>query len=156
MKKIVLGIIAACILLITSCAKDNTTPAPITVFNGWSFKGNTYYTFISKLANDTLVSVDDTLGNYHSLLFIFPNVPTANGSYQVVNHSATPTGNQVKISYLTYGFPSVFNSLGGDTSNAVVTITNGKVSVSVNNIRLLSSTTAIDTSLLTATVSQSQ
>ena len=149
--------IAICLLVLPSCNKDTpaTTTTP-TAFNGWSFKGNTYYTFISKFSGDTLKAVNDTLDAYSTLSFIFPAVPTANGTYRVINHNSIPAANQVTISYSTLGFPSTFNSIGNDSVNATVTVASGKVTITVPNVNLLSSTTAIDTSVLSATVTQSQ
>lgn len=155
MKKLLVAVIAATLLLIASCDKSNSLTSNNTV-NGWSFKGNTLYTLISKTKDSVLYAVNDTLGNYTTLSFVFPTLPTASGTYRVINHNTVPTGNQVTISLRTVNVTSVFNSIGNDNIDATVTVTNGKIAIAVPYVNLLSSTTSNDTSQLYATITQTQ
>lgn len=155
MKNLLAAFAAITLLLIASCNKDNSYVANNTI-NGWAFKGNTYYTLIARVKDSTLYAMTDTLGNYATLSFIFPSSTIDNGTYRVINHNTTPTGNQVSISLHTIGQTSIFNSIGNDNVDAKVTVSGGRIAIFVPNVNLLSSTTSNDTSQLYATIAQTQ
>jgi hypothetical protein len=154
MKKILFAMLAIT-LLIASCNKDNTTTTTTAPVNQWTFKGNTWYTFISQFHGDTLTAVTDTTqSGYNGVSFVFASVPTDSGVYRVVNYATIPTGKQVTIFYTTYGSANVFRSMGFDSVNATVTVKNGKVAITVPNVYLQASTTAIDSSQFYGTITQ--
>ena len=155
MRKVLFAVIAATILLATSCKKSSSTP------NQWSFEGNTYPVTTCADHSGSLIgtctSANSTL-NGASVTVSFPGGadPTASGTYTVVN--SYPTGNQVQISMTTGGVSQlVYNSTGSGNAQVTVKVaTNGYVTMTGSGITLQNSNNVTDTSGLTLSLTQTQ
>ena len=131
MKKLIFGALALT-LAISSCKKDdNGTPA-----NSFSVNGTTFTTLstngVTVVGSGVLVSgTNGTSGG--SLTFDFPGTTTpAAGTYKVIDNNNTPAANEVAFAAAsTVGGNNAYESTGAGTVNAVVTVSGGKISISM-------------------------
>ena len=128
-------------------------------YNIWTFKGTSDTSLTAQAVSDTIQATNFTatnISNVSAITFAFSALPTADGSYQVVNDLFTPpAANQVAI-YLTT--PSGFNygSTGHDNATANVSIVGGKVFISLSSAMMVNTTNPADSSVLAATIRQTQ
>ncbi|XZF13873.1 hypothetical protein ACTHGU_18985 [Chitinophagaceae bacterium MMS25-I14] len=155
MKNILLSTLALSALLAVSCTKQNT----VAVTDNWTMGG------VSHLVKDTqsfekgaqAYMAKDVYGN--AIYFYFRSLPSMNGVYRIV-HNQNPLSNQVVVSTQSIG-QSAYQSIGDDSTDAVVTVSGDKVTIAVPNIWVGNVNTLIndstwrptDSTLLSATAS---
>ena len=154
MKKILIVIVALSTLTIVSCKKT----APVNA-GSWSFKSATY-TVSSAIANsnidNSLVAISTSNGGYGQLQFFFYSLPTATGTFTVVNGAPDTTGTQISLAMTltkgsTYTGPTYVPNAAG---TATVTVTNGMMKISMPAIDVINTADSTDHSPLSATITQ--
>ena len=156
MKKILFVIVALSMLTIVSCKK-----AAAPTYGSWSFK-SANYTVSSAIANsnidNSLVAISTSNSGYGQLQFFFYSLPTAGGTFTVVNGAPDTTGTQIAIALTltkgsTYSGPTyVPNAVG----SATVTVgSNGLMKISMPAVDMINTADSTDHSALSATVTQS-
>jgi hypothetical protein len=128
-------------------------------YNVWTFKGTSDTSLNAQAVSDTIQATNfssTNIAHVSAITFSFSALPSASGSYQIVNDLSIPPGaNQVAI-YLTT--PSGFNygSTGHDNATASVTIAGGKVLISVPSAMMVNTTNPSDSAALSATIRQTE
>jgi PKD repeat protein len=140
----------------------NTKPFTIIVLrasNVWTFRGITDTSSFAQAVGDTIQTTNFTASNSNNisnLLFIFSALPTVSASYQVVSDFfATPSASQVAI-YLTTPSGKIYGSTGNDHVNANITVSGGKVFISLPSAMMANANNPSDSAALTATVRQTE
>jgi hypothetical protein len=149
MKRIIFGLLAAAILMISSCAQENAgNPG-----GAWVFKSVTYNPLSCRADSSRLISTNGA----NSMTLVFNNntgsLPAANGDYTVVSTTPAPGQVQVKASVGTAQYISTGGN-GAQSVNVTVSNLNSRITVSGSAIQLLNTTTATDSGKLTFTVNQ--
>ena len=156
MQKTILGVLAAGLLLITSCSKNNSSPG-----NSWTFRTVTYNATTCQGVASTLTASNLSGSNtatYGTLECTFNGTTLpASGSIDTVV-SGVPTNNkQIGISATINGASTSYRATGGNGIQLVtVSVSNGKVAVSGSGIELVNTGTASDSSSLTLNITQLQ
>ncbi len=161
MKKVIFGIIAVTLLMITSCTKNNNPGG------SWTFQSATYNTAScttsSASATLTVSNTSTPAINSVSMVFSFFNgLPTTNGTYTVLNansHILLPSGNWVVINAsMGEAMTQQYYSTGGGNGpqKLSVTMNNGKISISGSGIELANTANPSDSSALTVNITQLQ
>ena len=149
------------LLIISSCEQ----PALITTQGGsWTFEALGYNAL--SVWTDTASAKINASGrsnnNNFGMSFNFLNgYPHAPGTYTIVNAHNTgrlPAGNFVAITANITGSNSAsyYSTGGGGTQTLTLGFTNGKVSMTGNNIELLNTSNASDSSTLSFNITQTQ
>jgi hypothetical protein len=146
-------VILTFILFLVSCSKPatNTLNNTIPSSNTWIFKG-----VINTLTTDTIAGDDmvaSSISN-NTLTFYFNNIPTTSGIYNVVSGTNLISTNQISISIRNNSGMVTYISAGTDNVKANITVTGGKITVSVPNVILLSPSNSSDTGILSANTTQ--
>ena len=152
MKKIFAFALSAFILtMIASCSHSNTASP-----NSYTFKGTSYnaatITSAGGVLQATNLSASNTV-NITNTNIAFGAFPTTSGSYRVVNYNNTPASNEVVIGFADASGTDYF-STGSENKYATVTVTNGKVSISVPNVWLQSTMSQADSGQYSAHFTQ--
>ncbi|PZF75019.1 hypothetical protein [Taibaiella soli] len=126
MKKILLGAATLSVIFATSCKKDDNGPS-----NSFTLAGATYNpTIVSKsdaAGYSVLASTDQT--NVYTIQFNI--VPVIGGTFNIVDD--VEADNQIKITAVTQGgVKSIYESID-NAGTANVTISNGKMSVTLSD-----------------------
>lgn len=155
MKKILLSA-AALTVLFAACSKsDDDNNASST----WKV-GGTSYTALT-VSEDTsllignLVAVSGTGNNVNSFAIIFDSaIPTANGTYKIV--SSPDSSNEVSIWAINTSGSSMTSYTSSDwaNANATVTVSGGKVSVSVPEVWAINDDNASDSVKISGSITQ--
>ena len=126
----------------------------------WTFQGITdtaYYA--AAVGGDTIQTSNfsaTNISNVSNIVLIFSALPTANGSYQVINDQfSTPTATQIAV-YVTTPSGRNYGSTGRDNSSATVTLIGGKVKVSLPSVMMVNLAVPSDSSALSAIVTQTE
>jgi PKD repeat protein len=125
--------------------------------NTWTFQGVTDSSTSATAVNDTIQTTNfssSNTANISNLLFAFSAVPTADGTYQVVNAQfSTPGANQVAV-YVSTPSGRNYGSTGNDNATATVTIKGGKVNIVLPSAMMVNVSNPNDSASLSATVTQ--
>lgn len=148
MKKIIFGLVSACILLISSCSQDSS----INPGGAWVFKTITYNPLGCHADSSKLVSTNTGA----SMTLVFNNtgtLPAANASFMVVD--TTPLPGQVEV-LATVGTANYRSTGGNGTQTVTVTVSNldSRITASGTAIELRNLATATDSAGMTFTVIQ--
>jgi len=146
-------------LTLTNGGTTTTRTFSITIIrNNWTILGTTYNTdsVTASASAGTLAAFNMTQGNANTLTFLFPTLPTAGGNYAVVNYNTIPTGNQVAVFAYKYmgQIHTLYGSSGGGT--ATVSVSGGRISLSMPAISVVNSNNAADSSTLSVGITQTQ
>jgi hypothetical protein len=122
-----------------SCSKksDNGTQ-PLTATN-WTFGGTTYKGTYTGITNNDLIANDNAITTFPNIEMQFGSTPTA-GTYTVINNltdNGTIGSTQCYINMSDGNGDYEYYSYNGGT--VTVTINNGKVTASFNNIGMATS-----------------
>jgi hypothetical protein len=127
-------VVPALLLLLASCAKN---PAPTS--NYWIFKQATYTAdAVSYSNNGGNFITGSNLYSNAKINFSFYALPTANGTYRVVN-SQFPGPNEVQVT-VTDTASHFYYSTGTDNVNATVTMVKGYAGISLPKTWMISAT----------------
>ncbi len=168
MKNAVLALITVCIMCLGACKKDankkptNTSNVPA---DGWTlgttqFKeaigartitnsGGHAYTVV--VAFDALPSGSNPTTN--TFQAVFATAPTANGTYHVVLFPGPTVLAADEIGIVAAGPDASYTSTGSASVDATVTVTGGKVKVSVPAVQV-KKTTSTDVLNVTGTITE--
>lgn len=128
-------------------------------YNIWTFKGASDTSQNAQAVNDTIQATNFTatnLTNVSAITFAFSALPTVNGSYQIVNDLFTPpAANQIAI-YLTTPSGANYGSTGHDNATANITVTGGKILISLPSAMMVNTTNPADSAVLSATIRQTE
>ena len=151
---------AAAVLIAPSCKKTSTsTPAPSSSVpsNGWKLGTTTYSTVLTnRLASINELSAYDgtpsgSTPSVNTLNVYFSTLPTAGGTFHIVNYPATLGVNEVGVAAATYSPGADYVSTGHDGIDATVTVTSGKIKVVIPAV-WVKNTTGADSLKLTGTL----
>jgi hypothetical protein len=140
MNKRILSALLSFVLLV-SCAKSDDDETPVTTTAGWKLGTNTYTSVFSMRvatgSNTAVTSMDaiptgSNSANVNTFIAYFPTVPTTNGTYRVAAYPSALTATQVGIA--AGGPNGTYVSTGAGTVDATVTVTGGKLTITVPNI----------------------
>ena len=139
MNKRILAALLSFVLLI-SCSKNDDDETPVAVTNGWKLGANSYTTvFAMRVATggNTAVTAMDAIptgssSNVNTFIAYFSTVPTASGTYRIVSYPSALTATQVGIA--AGGPNGTYVSTGAGTVDATVTVSGGKITVTVPQI----------------------
>jgi PKD repeat protein len=128
--------------------------------NVWAFQGVTDSSDYSQGVSDTIETTNFSSTNSShpsNLLFVFSALPTASGSYAVINDQfgGTPSATQVAI-FLTTASGRNYGSTGGDHVAATITVTGGKVRISIPAVEMVNVALPTDSASLSAIVTQTE
>ncbi len=128
--------------------------------NIWTFQGVTdTATYAMSIGGDTIQTSNfssTNISNVSNIVFVFPTLPTASGSYQVINDQfGIPTGNQVAV-FLTTPSGRNYGSTGNDHVSAAITLKGGKINISIPAVEMVNIAVPSDSSSLSATITQTE
>jgi PKD repeat protein len=127
----------------------------------WAFQGITdTATYAQGIGGDTIQTSNFSaanINNISNIVFVFSALPATGGSYQVINDQfgGTPSATQVAI-FLTTPSGRNYGSTGNDHVSATVTVTGGKVSISIPAVEMVNLVLPSDSASLSATVIQTE
>ena len=125
----------------------------------WTFQGVTDTAYYAIGTNDTIVATNFTSTNINAsnILFVFSALPTANGSYHVINDQfgGTPSATQVAV-YVSTPSGKNYGSTGNDNASATVTVVGGKVHISIPAVEMVNVALPSDSASLSASVIQTE
>ncbi|MBA3829351.1 MAG: hypothetical protein H0X33_10480 [Taibaiella sp.] len=137
MKKSFLGFIALGILFGTSCKKSSSSSTTGSGKGSWKVGSNTYnvVTVLAPASSGTwqlLASTGQSGASINTISFIFFKMPTVSGSYRVVD-GVSDSGNEVQMvsSNINGSSNTTYASTSTGNVNATITVTGGKVSISM-------------------------
>lgn len=139
-------------MFILSCSKDDATSSSLSA-NQWSLKGNNFSPSLGSSVIGNSVSYSGSSGTVaSSLTAYFFKLPTTNGTYTVVG--TTPSDStQVSLSATNVSASSgsnLYNATGYDKIKATVTVTSGKISITIPKVWMKNSSVATDSTQLEA------
>ena len=154
MKRINAGLLILCICFAISCTKKAPNPG------SWKFGNETYAAGVAaRTTNPGIALSTVSTDGYSSVLFFFNTYPTTSGTYTVVN-STTPIAGQVGIQFADgdQGSGNLYIPTGSSSPQASVTVSGGKVSISVPSVMLANQDSyyTADSALFTASINQTQ
>jgi len=129
--------------------------------NVWTFQGATDSSaYAQGIGGDTIEATNFTntnINNVSNIVFVFSALPTANGTYQVINDQfgGRPSSSQVAV-FLTTPSGRNYGSTGNDHVSATVTVTGGKVSVSIPAVEMVNVALPSDSASLSAIITQTE
>jgi PKD repeat protein len=149
---------------LTVTSGNNTATKNFTinaVANNWTFNGSSFVAdSVTVSASAGTVSAGGAAGsNTANLTFVFYSLPTATGTYPVVNAAANNVGpGQVYVVLNNYvgTLRTIYGSTGTGNINAANTVTGGKIAVVLPAIELVNQSNASDSASLSATITQTQ
>lgn len=126
----------------------------------WTFQGASDTASFALGKSDTIQATNfssTNLTNVSNIVFAFSALPTAAGTYQVINaqFGGTPSATQVAV-YLTTPSGRDYGSTGNDHVNASVTVIGGKVHISIPAVEMVNVAVPSDSASLSATVIQTE
>jgi PKD repeat protein len=127
----------------------------------WTFKGSTdTSTYALTVGGDTLQTTNFSAANtanVSNILVIFSALPTVSGSYQVINDQfgGTPGSSQAAV-FLTTPSGRNYGSTGNDHTTVNVTVTGGKIRLSIPAVEMVNVSQPSDSSSLSATIIQTE
>jgi PKD repeat protein len=132
----------------------------ITVINdSWTFQGSTFATDSVATTGITLSATGYAGANKATLNFVFYALPTASGSYAVVNAANNNVGpNQLYVieSHSSGNLPTIYGSTGSGTVNAAVTVSGGKISIALPATEMVNLSNPTDSASISASITQTQ
>ena len=155
------GTYTGTVTVTTSGAKASKSFTVTVLNNSWAFKGGTYVTDSVVTSGGIVLSAVGTSGGNKAILDLqFLSLPNSNGNYTVVNAANSNVGAGQVAVYL-YSFNSgnietIYGSIGSGTINAAVTVSNGKISVTLPTIEVVNQSNASDSTSLSASITQTQ
>ena len=151
MKKLLLSA-AALTILFASCKKDDDNggggSSNTFVIGTTSYSAGTVQTVASQLIG----AATGTTGASVSFQFNGSALPTTGGSFKVVD--GTPAANEVAVSAAVSNPLKGYVSTGNDNVSATVTVSGGKVSVSLPKVWAVNPMTAGDSVQISANITQ--
>ncbi len=155
MKRFLFLATAAALLTVMACKKkdDNNTNNPTSTAGGtWTVGSKTFTATSSSFLSNTLTMMNGT----NAIQFRFLSAPTTNSTYNVTEDLTPSNTNDVSV-FVTEGTTTA-SYMVANTQNAkaTVTVSGGKLSVSMPTIYVWdpSSSTPLDTFAATASVHQ--
>lgn len=148
--------------LITSNGTGNTKNFTVVVIraeNNWTFQSASYQSGTAAVVNDTVQTTNFTasnISNVSNLIFAFDTLPTADGNYQVIDAQFGTYGYHTVGVYVSTPSGANYVSTGRDHSVAAVTIVGGKINIALNSTMMVNTAVPSDSSVLTASVRQTQ
>jgi PKD repeat protein len=149
--------------LTTSNGTGDTKSFTIVVLrpvNTWTFQGVTDTSaYALTVGGDTIETSNfsaTNINNVSNIVLVFSALPTASGSYQVINDQfATPNASQVAV-FLTTPSGRNYGSTGNDHVNANITLIGGKINISIPAVEMVNVAVPSDSSSLSATITQTE
>lgn len=142
----------------TGSTKDFTVVV-LRAANNWTFQSASYQSGTAAVVNDTLQTTNFTASNYSAvsnLIFAFDTLPVADGSYQVIDAQFGTQGYHTVGVYVSTPGGANYVSTGRDHSMANVTIVGGTINVALASTMMVNVAVPSDSSVLTASVRQTQ
>ncbi len=140
------------VLFFSSCSKNSSSAG------SWAFEGVSYSAAGASysIVNNTLTATSGSNSDPGTLVFYFPALPARNASYRVVNYTSLPLdSDQMYIQFINGISSFYYYSTGTDNVNANVSVSGGKVSVSLPAVLVKSYSSATsDSAKLTAVINQ--
>jgi len=149
-------------LTVTSGSSSNSKTFTITVVNNsWSFKGTSFTadSVVGSASGNDLTAYGVSGSNKDNLVFVFPTLPTAGGAYTVINiNNAPPVGQQLYVTLYSYAgsAQAIYGSTGSGAVTATVSVSGGKITVTLPTIEVANAGNVSDSTSLSATVTQTQ
>lgn len=165
MRKTIIGFMVVGILASYSCKKKNAPDG-----GSWTFKSNTY-SVTSATTNsytdygygvqaNVLTAINSASGQYNQVQFAFVDLPTANGTYNIIPDAYPDTNINVSISLkLTKGSnydQTMYTPDPSVATVATVTIQNGKMKVSIPATDMVNVNDTADRGSFSADIIQTQ
>ena len=156
MKKAFLGFITLGILFGASCKKSSSSSTAGSGKGSWKVSSNTYNvsTVMAPASSGTwqlLASTGQSGASIYTISFIFFKMPTITGNYHVVD-GISGMGNEVQVisSNINGSSNTTYASTNTGNINATITVTGGKVSISMPDIWALNLLTPTDSVKISA------
>ena len=151
-------------LTVTDNNGSNSKNYSITIVNNnWTFKGNSFTvdSVVGSVNGGDLIAYGVSGGSRANIAVLFSAFPTASGNYTIINANsgAEPVGQQLYVivySYDASNIETIYGSTGSGNVSAAVTVSGGKVSVSIPAIEVVNLSNASDSLSFGATVYQTQ
>jgi len=155
------GIYTGTVTVTTSGAKASKSFTVTVINNSWTFKGGTYVTDSVVTSGGIVLSATGTSSGGRAILDLqFLSLPTSNGNYTVVNAANNNVGaGQVAVflySYTAGNIETIYGSTGSGTINAAVTVSNGKLQITLPTLEMVNQSNASDSTSLSASITQTQ
>jgi hypothetical protein len=151
-------------LTVTGSSGSNQKNFTITVVNNsWTFKGTSFTadSVVGSVTGSDLTAYGVSGSGKADLVFVFPSLPAASGSYRVVNApNGVVVGQQLYVVIYNFNSSGVqtssYGSTGSGSINATVTVSGGKISVALPAIEIANLSSPYDSTSFSATVNQTQ
>jgi hypothetical protein len=147
MKKLLLSIVSAGILVASCSKKDDpapttpTTTTPTIPTDGWKLGATSYTSVVVARTGPNSISAFDAVPSGSSptsntLNVFFSAFPTASGTFAIVQYpSASPlTATQIGVTAAVTASSSTYASTGTDGISATVTVSGGKIKVELPEV----------------------
>lgn len=154
MKKLLL-ICSLFSIVFSSCSKDDDKGSPS---NGWKLGATTYNAaFVARIGSTTLSAMDAIPSggspSVNTLNVWFNALPTSGGTYRVVSYGGgmSLAANEIGVSAGLFATSTTYVSTGSGAVDATVSVSGGKITVSIPEI-WVKKTTADDSLKLSGTI----
>ena len=148
MKVLSFSIVAAVLMMITSCSHSTSSSST----NTFTYQTTTYNASTVVQSSSSLQASNGTTG---SAIFIFTAYPTTSGTYQIATGTSPSASNQVAVNYANLNTNATYSGAPSGTVNATVTVSGtGKVTIVIPTVTVVNNSNSADSGPFTANLTQ--